>query len=426
MFEQAEHIKPAELKDEQGPWAGIDAFSGDEPVTVELNRPPGNQGTLMCWFRVDEPIVNGPFVEEADGDSMVELPGLGSLNLWWYSGYGGIVWETENGPNEPVEVPGVPGPQWVHVCYTWDADKGRSMGYIDGTPTKLSSQLNPWTNETAEEIVVDASRWTLAGLTTFDRMITEDEVRAAVPSIYRGGMDHTLGSQDLGELDTAKWRGDTVFEVPLDGPDQIAGWQMEGPGDVEIDDGWMKMWSREPDAEGNGGHIVHWCDQDVPSDFLLEFDVRILSDHGLNIIFFCAKGRNGEDVLDSSLDERTGIFGHYTGGDINCYHISYYANAPGGGGRTTSNMRKNSGFYLVDNGPIGIPPDDHDVHHVSLLKNGGMVRLAVDDRCVIDWYDDGQQYGPVLGDGKVAFRQMKWTTAEYRDLRVSRLEGDGS
>jgi len=183
-------------------------------------------------------------------------------------------------------------------------------------------------------------------------------------------------------------------------------------------DGWMRMWSTTPDAPGKEGHIVHWCDRDLPADFLLEFDVRIVSDHGLNIIFFCAKGRGGEDALDPALAERTGIFGHYTMGDLNCYHVSYFAHNPGRGGRATSNLRKNHGFYLVDNGPIGIPPDDHGVHHVALLKIGGTLQLAVDGRRIIDWHDDGRQYGPVWGEGKIALRQMKWTTAEYQNLKV--------
>jgi hypothetical protein len=105
-------------------------------------------------------------------------------------------------------------------------------------------------------------------------------------------------------------------------------------------------------------------------------------------------------------------------GDLNCYHTSYFA----GAGRTTTNLRKNHGFYLVDNGPIGIQSGDRDVHKVALFKNGGTIRLAVDGRCVIEWHDDGNHYGPILGEGKIGLRQMKPTTAEYRNLTVSKLK----
>lgn len=411
-------IQPRELKQEPGPWAGIPAYSGAQPVTVPLDRPVGACGTLMAWVRIDQPIMNGPGVD-ADGGTILELPEVGKLNLWWYSGYGGIVWEFPDNPRRgSLEVPGLPGPQWLHVCYTWDAPNGRFQGYVNGTPTTIpGTTLKAWETKTAAEVTIDASRWTVGGLQVLDRWTEEDEALAAVPSIYRGALDHTLGAQPLGDLDPDAWRGETVFERPLTGPADIADWQMEGPGEVEFRDGWMRMWSTTPDAPGNEGHIVHWCPEEHPADFLLEFDVRVLTRHGLNIIFFCAKGRNGEDALDPSLSERTGIFGHYTMGDLNCYHTSYFA----GPGRTTTNLRKNHGFYLVDNGPIGIQSGDTDIHHVTLLKKGGTIRLGVDGRRVIDWHDDGNQYGGILGEGKIGLRQMKPTTAEYQNLRVSRL-----
>jgi hypothetical protein len=410
-------LRTSGLKASPGPWTGIDAYGGGAPATCKLERPVGAAGTVMVWIRLDTPIVNGPGVE-TDGGTILHLAGLAKLNIWWYHGYGGVVWETEAGPDIAVEVPGLPGPQWLHVCYTWDAGEGLRQGYINGTPILIpGSRHKPWFPATATEVQVDASRWAVAGLAVIDHYCDRQKVLEAIPSIYRGALDHTLGAQPLGTLDVDALRGEELFEIPLDSPDQTEGWQLEGPGEVEFGNGWMRMWSKTPDAPGKEGHIVHWCDRDLPADFLLEFDVRLLSNHGLNIIFFCAKGRDGRDALDPTLAERTGIFGHYTMGELNCYHVSYFA----GPGRTTTNLRKNHGFYLVDNGPIGIQSGDHDIHHVALLKDGGTIRLAVDGRCVMDWHDDGVQYGPVLGEGKIGLRQMKPTTGEYRNLKVSRI-----
>jgi hypothetical protein len=58
---------------------------------------------------------------------------------------------------------------------------------------------------------------------------------------------------------------------------------------------------------------------------------------------------------------------------------------------------------------------------VRLIKDGGHVQLLVDGRVVIDFKDDGRQYGPVLGGGRIGFRQMQWTTAGYRGLRIRGL-----
>ncbi len=422
LHQDSPYLLLPESPTEAGPWPSVAAFRSPEPTTIDLPRPVGPRGTVSLWLKLDQPVVNGPGVE-TDGGTVLELPGLAALKLWWYHGYAGIVWEGVPGqPSLPLELPGIPAPQWVHMCYTWDADAGRLDGYLDGTPLRLpGTGCAPWTAPaTVESVQLHADRWTVAGLRVYDQWIDRDAALAAVPSIYRGALDHTLGAQPLGQLDPETCRGATVFENPLDSPAAIADWRMEGPGKVEFHDGWMRMRSLEPDGEGKEGHIVHWCDRDLPADFLLEFDVRIVGPRGLNIIFFCAKGRHGEDALDPSLSPRTGIFGHYTSGDLDCYHVSYYAHTPNSaGGRTTSNLRKNHGFYLVDNGPIGIPPASQAIHHVALLKQGGTIRLGVDGRRVIDWHDDGVHYGPLLGAGKIALRQMKWTVAEYRNLRVS-------
>lgn len=44
------------------------------------------------------------------------------------------------------------------------------------------------------------------------------------------------------------------------------------------------------------------------------------------------------------------------------------------------------------------------------------------DRKIIDWTDDGKEYGPVLGGGKIGLRQMQWTHFRYRNFKVWELE----
>ena len=402
---------------ETGPWPGIDAHRGPEPVTVPLDTPVGGRGAVMLWVRLEQPIVNGPGVE-AENETILELTGLAKLNIWWNAAYAGIDWKTEAGPDISVEVPGLPGPQWLHLCYTWDAAAGRSQGYINGTPVTIpGTQADSWDAPDVAEITVHASRWAVADLVVADRCLRRADVLDAVPGIYRGALDALLGAKELGPLQPDQWRGYLLFEYALAKPDEVDGWRMEGTGAVEFHDGWMRMKSTSPDAPPGHGHLVHWCDRDVPADFLLEFEVRILTDDGLNIIFFCAKGRDGRDLLDPSLDKRSGVFNQYTIGDIDCYHTSYFA----GSGRTTTNLRKNHGFQLVATGPVGIRAGDRAVHRVALLKTGGDIRLGVDGCCILDWHDAGDHYGPVLGNGKIGLRQMKPTVAEYRNLRVSQI-----
>jgi hypothetical protein len=133
---------------------------------------------------------------------------------------------------------------------------------------------------------------------------------------------------------------------------------------------------------------------------------------------------NEEDIFDPSLPKRTGVFEQYNQGAISCYHISYYASTSYNPGRITSNLRKIKGFHLVANGPPGIEPGSDAVHAVRLIKDDAHIQLLVDGKVIIDWTDDGKRYGPVLGGGKIALRQMQWPSALYRNLRVYGLSAE--
>jgi hypothetical protein len=206
-----------------------------------------------------------------------------------------------------------------------------------------------------------------------------------------------------------------VYENTFDREDALKDWAFEGPGRCWIQDGHMCMTSHAPDK---GLHIVNWNRQDFPADFMCEWDFRRTVDTGLCILFFCAKGVNGEDVFDPKLAPRDGTFKLYTNGDINCYHISYYAC-----GRDSANLRKNHGFYLAAIGPDLVTPKPLSRWQtITLYKRGPQVRLAVDGRLSIAFDDDGRTYGPVWGAGKIGLRQMAHThTAMYDNFRVWRI-----
>lgn len=193
-----------------------------------------------------------------------------------------------------------------------------------------------------------------------------------------------------------------------------AGWRMEGPGQVDLANGWLKMYS-----PGQKGHHVYWCPQLFPGNFIAEWEVQNLHlQAGLCIVFFSASGLNNEDIFDPALPVRDGTFKQYTNGALNNYHISYYANTPNEPQRETAHLRKNKGFHLVHTGESGIPVQSADVHRLQLVKQGGHIQLFINGRKVIDWLDDGKKTGPVLPGGRIGFRQMKWTQFAYRNFSV--------
>lgn len=216
--------------------------------------------------------------------------------------------------------------------------------------------------------------------------------------------------------------GQLLYESSFGDPESVAGWVMEGPGEIAFKDGWLEMHS--PDEQG---HHVFWCPEDFPESFIARWDAQNLDDEaGLVIIFFAALGVDGQDIFAPELPQRDGTFTQYTEGEIKSYHISYYANAAHNPGRGHANLRKNNTFSLLQKGEVGIPTESMQEHEITLVKKGERIRLYIDDRKVIDYTDntpvvDGVDTGGALGGGKIGFRQMKWTQFRYKNFRVYEL-----
>lgn len=234
----------------------------------------------------------------------------------------------------------------------------------------------------------------------------------AVVFVFLSILQIAVGQNQLLANDPLK--GELLYENPLASETDLKGWKMEGPGIIEFKDDWMYMFS--PDEKG---HHVYWCPENFPGDFIAEWELQnIETDAGLVIVFFSAIGQNGLDIFDPSIKPRDGVFKGYTKSDINNYHISYYANGKDKQGREVAHLRKNAGFYKVQVGEPGIPIESTEIHKVKLIKNNHQISMTIDGREIINWEDDGKEYGPVLGGGKIGFRQMKWTHFRYRNFKV--------
>jgi len=210
------------------------------------------------------------------------------------------------------------------------------------------------------------------------------------------------------------------FENPADAGD----WQLEGGKRLAVEDGKLVLENEsrgetEPTPDGN--HLVAWLKREVPADFLLEFTFQPKQrGQGLAIVFFNARGKDGQSIFDESLAERDGFFRLYHSGDIDSYHISYWA-----GDRDKSHLRKNRGFDLVAQGKDLIHTAANNAWQtVRIYKRGGKIRLTVDDELALAWDDDGEEYGPVHDHaGWIGLRQMSHTeSARYGEVNVYPLK----
>lgn len=227
----------------------------------------------------------------------------------------------------------------------------------------------------------------------------------------------TVCAADRTALPGGLHAGSLLYEASLAEVGSVADWRMEGPGKIAVRDGWLELYS-----PNEAMHHVFWCPQRFPASFVAQWQAQNLKTNaGLCIVFFAAAGLEGESVLDAALPARDGTFAQYTRGRLRCYHASYYANAQESPDRRQTNLRKNPGFHLVQEGPEGIPTASERVHTLTLAKLGPRIRLWVDERPVIDWTDPGTTNGPPYGEGYIGFRQMQWTHFRYRDFRVWEL-----
>lgn len=200
-----------------------------------------------------------------------------------------------------------------------------------------------------------------------------------------------------------------VYQTSFADEAALKDWLLEGGIRMSVAAGNLILESRPGSvrSDTDANHLVCWLKRRIPADFLLEFTVCPENrKQGLNIVFFSTRGVHGETVFDPALKPRDGYFDQYHSGDLNGYHISYWA-----AGRGTANVRKNKGFHLVATGKdlVTDAPADR-FQTIRIYKRGGKIRLMVDDRISVAWDDDGKAYGPVWNhSGWIGLRQMAHT-----------------
>ncbi|MFB5066935.1 MAG: DUF1961 family protein [Candidatus Wallacebacter cryptica] len=212
-----------------------------------------------------------------------------------------------------------------------------------------------------------------------------------------------------------------IYHNPLQSLDDTAGFIMEGDGLVSFPNHRMRMENLSDPEEGQKSNFVFWCPQDFPADFMAEWNFWPIREPGLCIFFFCASGINGKDIFDSSLAKRTGEYRMYHHGDINAFHISYFRRRwPQERAFHLCNLRKSYGFHMVAQGADPLPSveDAEGPYQICVVKDGPKVCFYINELPIFSWEDDGQTHGPLLGSGKIGFRQMAPLIAEYSDLKI--------
>ena len=217
-----------------------------------------------------------------------------------------------------------------------------------------------------------------------------------------------------------------IYENGLSCEENLKGFRLEGNAKITFPNGRMRMENEMDVTLGQKANYVLWCPEEFPSDVYIEWDFLPIREPGLCILFFAAKGRNGETLFSETLSERTGEYVQYHHGDINAFHVSYFRRKePDERAFHTCNLRKSYGFHLVAQGGDPIPDADEveQPYKIGVLKKGTEVRFYINEMEIFCFEDDGETYGELLTGGKIGFRQLAPLVAEYANLKVFRVEG---
>ena len=216
-------------------------------------------------------------------------------------------------------------------------------------------------------------------------------------------------------------RGELLYENRLDSHRNLEDFRLEGKAISSFRDGRLQLENAEDPEKGQAANYVLWCNRCFPADILLEVSFQPIREPGLAMLFFAAEGREGQDLFDPGLAERTGLYPQYHHGDINAFHLSFFRRKePDERAFHTCNLRKSYGFHLVAQGADPIPDvrDAKEPYLLSLLKKKNEVHFAVNGLEVLHFEDDGETYGPLLRGGRIGIRQLAPMIGAYSDLRV--------
>lgn len=216
-----------------------------------------------------------------------------------------------------------------------------------------------------------------------------------------------------------------IYENLLASEADLNDFILEGSAEFSFANNRLRMQNLLDASLNQKANFVLWCKKDFPENIEVQWDFWPISEPGLCILFFAAKGINGKDLFDPELAARTGEYELYHHGDINAYHVSYFRRKwEEERAFHTCNLRKSYGFHMVSQGADPIPSveDSRPPYHIRLIKLDNVITFYINDLLIFEWKDDGKTYGPCLSEGKIGFRQMAPLVAEYSDLKVFSLE----
>ena len=390
------------------------------------------QGTVSFILCTDKSYKNGYSKQEKFSQPLMQIPGLATCSLERdYSGVN-ITMQWDNVGTHTgyyILLTELPGAQKYHILFTWDSEKGLSDGYFNGIPFRMenSRYYEPWeVYGVGTQFNIPKGPNSVTDVVLLNRYLSENEAIALVPKELKGQNSFILGQRKFPPpIDISSRKGQLLFTSKMDNEESIKEWVFEGPAIIDFADSSMIMRSQIPNPpDGSTGHFNLWCPEDFPSNIIVEWEFKPLSNKGVCHLFFAATGQHGEDIFDPELPIRDGHFQQYINDVINNYFFIYFSNIRimRTSNLATTWLEKSSEQSVLALGQIGITPGIKEFHKVCMVKDGAHMQLIINGKVCLDFTDpDNERWGSVLNGGKISFRQMAVTMAAYKNFNVWEL-----
>ena len=169
-------------------------------------------------------------------------------------------------------------------------------------------------------------------------------------------------------------------------------------------------------------YFVYWLPEIFPDRIRISWNFQPVEEPGLAMFFFGATSVSGGSIFVPSLKPRNGSYPQYHSSDIRLLHASYFRRRwPEERQFHVANLRKSPGFNLVAQGADPIP-DVADTqgayYNITLVKDQREASFYINGLQIFKFDDTKTNTGPVVREGRIAFRGMQPLVANYRNLEV--------
>ncbi|OAL54708.1 DUF1961-domain-containing protein [Pyrenochaeta sp. DS3sAY3a] len=212
-----------------------------------------------------------------------------------------------------------------------------------------------------------------------------------------------------------------LYRNTFNDSNSIASWVAEGPLNAAVSNNTLEL-------SGGGrpdDYFVYWLPEVFPDRIRITWEFSAIQEPGLAMFFFGGASVAGGSIFDKSLAPRNGSYPQYHSGDIRVLHASYFRRRwPEERAFHLANLRKSPGFHLVAQGADPLPPvadAKGAFYKVEVVKDKRDVRFSINGLLLFSWEDTKTDTGPVVREGRIAFRQMQPLVARYRNLEVWKL-----